>query len=193
MPPFTEETLQKRVQKKQEAAQIRQFKSQQKVFLMTSRFNTQTRLENQRFREKNWKQGCLYCAPTEVSQTIPFKAKLLVLEMDNDTNQIFAIGMCANRALTQKYNVYETCPYNRYNYVGKTRIPRSDFTPLEEAVFKALDQLCFYGNDHMKRGNGIKAFPTKILVNCRHVLDILEFLDNMFVRRFSNVSSVITT
>jgi Ni,Fe-hydrogenase I cytochrome b subunit len=60
MPPFTEEILQKRVQKKQEAAQIRQFKSQQKVYLMTSRFNTQTKLENQRFREKNWKQGCLY-------------------------------------------------------------------------------------------------------------------------------------
>ena len=111
MPPFTEEVLQKRVQKKQEAAQIRQFKSQQKVFLMTSRFNTQTKLENQRFREKNWKQGCLYCSPTEISQAIPFKAKLLVLEMDNDTNQIFAIGMCANRALTQKYAVYETTNY----------------------------------------------------------------------------------
>lgn len=193
MPPFTEEVLQKRVQKKQEAAQIRQFKSQQKVFLMTSRFNTQTKLENQRFREKNWKQGCLYCSPTEISQAIPFKAKLLVLEMDNDTNQIFAIGMCANRALRQKYAVYETTPYNRYNYVGKTRIPRSEFTPLEEAVFKALDQLCFYGNDHMKRGNGLKTFPTKILVSCRHVLDILEFLDNMFVRRFSNVATVITT
>jgi hypothetical protein len=185
MPAFTEEVIQKRIQRKQEAAQIRQYKAQQKVFLMTSRFNTQTRLENQRFREKNWAQGCLYCTPMEISQSIPFKAKLLVLEMDNDTNQIFAIGMCANRALTQKYTVYQTCPYNRYNYVGKTRIPRSDFTPLEEAVFKALDQLCFYGNDHMKRGNGLKAFPTKLLVNCRNVLDILDFLENMFVRRFS--------
>lgn len=184
-PTFTEEALEKRVQKKQEAAQIRQYKAQQKVFLMTSRFNTQTRIENQRFREKNWAQGCLYCAPMEISQAIPFKAKLLVLEMDNDTNHIFAIGMCANRALTHKYNVYETNPYNRYNYIGKTRIPRADFTPLEEAVFKALDQLCFYGNDHMKRGNGLKAFPTKLLVNCHKVLDILEFLENMFVRRFS--------
>jgi len=184
MPAFTEETLQKRIQKKQEAAQIRQFKSQQKVFLMTSRFNTQTRMENQRFREHSWAKGCLYCAPMEISQAVPFQAKMLVLEMDNDTNQIFAIGMCANRAFTQKYSVYQTAPYNRYNYVGKTRIPRSDFNPLEEAVFKALDQLCFYGNDHMKRGNGLKAFPIKLLINCRPVLDMLEFLENMFVRRF---------
>lgn len=184
MPAFTEEVIQKRCQKKYEAAQIRQYKAQQKVFLMTSRFNTQTKMENQRFREKNWKQGCLYCAPMEISQAIPFKSKLLVLEMDNDTNQIFAIGMCANRAFTQKYTVYQTYPYNRYNYVGKTRIPRTDFNPREEAVFKGLDRLCFFGNDHMKRGNGLKAFPTKILVNLQ-VLDILNFLEKMFVRRFS--------
>jgi hypothetical protein len=184
-PTFTEEALQKRVQKKQQAAQIRQYKAQQRVFLMTSRFNTQTRIENQRFREKNWAQGCLYCTPIEISQSIPFKAKLLVLEMDNDANQIFAIGMCANRSFSQKYSVHETAPYNRYNYVGKTRIPRVDFSPLEEAVFKALDQLCFYGNDHMKRGNGLKSFPTKLLINCQKVLDILEFLENMFIRRFS--------
>ena len=183
--PFTEETLQIRAQKKHEAAQIRKYKSQQKIFLMTSRFNTQTRIQNEQFREKNWREGCLYPAPIEISKAIPFKAKLLVLEMDNDANQIFAIGMCANRSFSNKYNVYEKQTYNRYTYVGKTRIPRADFSPLEEAVFKALDQLCFYGNDHMKRGNGIKAFPTKLLVNCRNVLDILDFLEKMFIRRFS--------
>ena len=185
MPEFTEKTLQNRIQKKQDALKIRQYKSHQKIFLMTSRFNTQTKEENQRFREKNWEKGCLYCAPTEISQAIPYQSKMMVLEMDNDSNQIFAIGMCANRAFHQKYSVYQTNPYNRYNYLGKTRIQRTDLNLLEEAVFKALDQLCFYGNDHMKRGNGLKAFPTKLLVNCQPVLDILAFLENMFVRRFS--------
>lgn len=184
----SEEVLQKKIQQKKDAAEIRNFKLQQRTFILTSRFNTQTREENERFRRKNWGKGCLYCAPEQVSQTIPPQAKMIVLEMDNDKNQIFAIGMCANKSFINKYAVYQDYNYNRYNYIGKHRILRSEFTPLEEAVFKALDQLCFYGNEHMKRGHGLKSFPAKFLVNCKSVMDITSFLENMFVTRFSSSS-----
>lgn len=179
-----------RLQKKQEAVEIKKYKLQQRIFVMTSRFNTQTRAENERFREKHWKSGCLYCAPEEVSQQIPPLAKMVVLEMDNDQNQIFAIGLCANRAAVQKYTVYENHNYNRYNYIGKQRILRSEFNPTEEAVFKALDQITFFGPDHMKRGHGLKAFPTKLLVYCKSVLDIPTFLDNMFTQRIHDPKGV---
>jgi hypothetical protein len=180
----TKESLEKIEEKKQNALKIKQFKMEQKIFIMTSRFNTQTREENARFRKKNWGDGCVYCSPEQVSQKIPHQAKLLVLEMDNDKNQIFAIGQCANRPLTNKYGVYENKNYNRFNYVGKHRISRTDFNPMEEAVFKALDQLCFFGNDHMKRGHGLKAFPVKLIVNCNPIFNIPQFLDEMFSRRF---------
>jgi hypothetical protein len=177
--PLTKEAVEKRLQKKQDALKIRQFKAYQKTYIMTSRFNTQTREENERFREKNWANGCLYCTPEQVSQKIPPQAKMIVLEMDNDKNEIFGIGMCANRSFMNKYGVYENENYNRYNYIGKKRVSRKDFTPLQEAVCKALDQLCFYGNEHMKRGHGLKAFPVKTLINCQPVLDITAFLESI--------------
>jgi hypothetical protein len=183
--PMTEEAVQEKIRKKQEAAAIRLYKKSQTNYIMTSRFNTQTKRENQSFREKSWPNGCLYCTPGEVSKNIPLKAKMMVLEMDNDKNQIFAIGMCSNKSIISKYQVYENQNYNRYNYIGKHRIPREELNPIEEAVFKALDQLCFYGNEHMKRGYGLKAFPVKLLLNCKTVLDIPLFLENMFMSRFN--------
>ena len=182
---ITRQSIEKKLEKIQEKCEIKAYKSTQIIFPMTSRFNTKTREENKIFREKGWPNGCLYCCPGEVSQSIPPLAKLIVLEMDNDRNQIFAVGRCANKSLPNKYKVYEEQNYNRYNYIGKTRIVREELNPIEEAVFKALDQLCFYGNEHMKRGNGLKAFPTKLLVNCKDVLDIPTFLENMFTSRFS--------
>ena len=181
---ITEEAVEKRLQKKKEAQEIRTFKTTQRTFLMTSRFNTKTREENQKFREKNWKNGCLYCCPQEVSQLIPLRAKMMVLEMDNDMNKIYAIGMCSNRSFINKYAVYNNENYNRYNYIGKHRILRSELSEFEEAVVKALDQLCFYGNEHMKRGQGLKSFPVKMLINCKSVIDLTAFLESMFNKRF---------
>jgi hypothetical protein len=187
--PITEEVIEKRIQKKHDAQVIRAFKKSQRIHMMTSRFNTETRDENRRFCEENWKNGCVYCCPQEVSQNIPLQSKMIVLEMDNDKNQIYAIGMCSNKPFTNKYSVYQNNNYNRYNYIGKHRIWRNEASPLEEAVLKALDQLCFYGNDHMKRGQGLKAFPVKLLVNCKAVIDLPEFLENMFNKRFMKNSS----
>jgi hypothetical protein len=180
----TKEAVEKRIQKKQDTLKIQQFKAHQNIFIMTTRFNTQTRGENYKFRKKSWKNGCVYGAPDQVSQNIPSQSKLLVLEMDNDQNHIFAIGLCANRPIINKYSVYENNYYNRFNYVGKHRISRAELTPMEEAVFKALDQLCFFGSHHVKRGQGLKAFPTIFLVNCSSVINIPRFLEDMFSYRF---------
>lgn len=183
--PVTEEEIEKRIQHKKDLYEINAFKKVQNTFIMTSRFNNITLEENELFRKEKWPNGCIYCTPQEVSQRIPPGSKMIVLEMNNDKNEIYAIGLCSNRSFLTKYDVYENENYNRYNYIGKTRIIRSELKPLEEAVVKALDQLCFYGNDHMKRGQGLKAFPIKLLINCKPVLDITIFLENMFKTRFN--------
>jgi hypothetical protein len=182
---LTEEDIQKIIQKKEERIQIKVYKSEQSIYVMTSRFNTKTIEENQIFRETSWPNGCVYCTPGEVSKSVPYLAKMIVLEMDNDKNRIFAVGKCLNKPIPNKYKVYNEQNYNRYNFIGKTRILREDMNPIEEAVLKALDQLCFRGNTHMKRGQGLRAFPTKLLINCKNVLDIPVFLENMFMSRFS--------
>ena len=109
----------------------------------------------------------------------------MVLEMNNDTNTIMAVGLCVNKPFVEKYSVYQESNYNRFSYVGKYRIERTNLDSTEEAVFKALDILCFTGNEHMKRGHGLKQFPVKLLYNCRNILDIPSFIENMFKIRFS--------
>jgi hypothetical protein len=174
-----------RLKKREEAHALRAYKKTHQSFLMTSRFNNQTAQENKRWREKSWPEGCVYCTPSKISDDIPIQAKLMVLEMNNDTNQIMGVGLCINKSFVERYAVYQEGNYNRYNYIGKYRIARETLDPTEEAVFKALDILCFTGNEHMKRGHGLKKFPIKLLYNCRSVLNIPEFIENMFKIRFS--------
>lgn len=181
----SEEILRKKLEKKNENIEIRKFKSEMRTFLLTSRFNTITRRQNEEYRENKWNNGCLYCSPEPISQNIPMNAKLIILEMDNDKNKIFGIGMVINKPFFNKHSVYEDNNYNRYSYLGKNRIKREDLTDRENAVFNALDTLCFKGNEHMKRGHGLKAFPTKLLMNCRNTIDIIHFIETMFKTRFS--------
>lgn len=173
-----------KLKRKEENRTLRQYKERQRAFLMTSRFNNKTIEENKRFRETSWNQGCVYCTPDPVSQTIPLQSKLFVLEMNNDTNRIVGVGLCFNKSFSEKYAVYQENNFNRYNYIGKYRIEREDLNAEEEAVFKALDILCFTGNYHMKRGQGLKLFPLKLLLNCEKVLNLTEYVEKMFSTRF---------
>ena len=179
------EESQLKLEKKQENRKIRQFKSEMRTFLLTSRFNTETRKQNEIYRTKKWPNGCLYCSPNQISQAIPLESNIIVLEMDNDKNKIFGVGMLVNKPFYNKFSVYEDYNYNRYSYIGKYRIKREELNEKEEAVFKALDILCFTGNEHMKRGHGIKAFPAKMLMNCKNIIDIPKFIENMFKTKFA--------
>jgi hypothetical protein len=163
---------------------IAKYRKTFKNFLLTSRFNERTRYENEQYRiKKNLEKGCMYCTPEMVCRDIPKEANMMVLEMNNDTNQIMAIGLLKNTPVFEKYRVYQETNYNRFSYVGKCRIQRETMTEEEEEIMKALDQLCFKGNQHMKRGHGLKAFPVKILWRCKRVFDIIGFIENMFRRR----------
>jgi hypothetical protein len=173
-----------KLKKKEENRTLRLYKKEQRVFLLTSRFNNKTIEENKKFRDMNWPNGCVYCTPEKVSQSIPIQSKLLVIEMNNDTNQIIGIGLCFNKPFSERYTVYQDNNFNRFNYIGKYRISRTDMNTEEEAVFKALDILCFTGNYHMKRGHGLKLFPLILLFNCQKVLNIPEYIEQMFIKRF---------
>ena len=155
-------------------------------YLMTSRFNNKTLLENERYIKSRNDIGCIYCTPCPVPELIPLGSILFVLEMNNDSNKINGIGMISNIVKIGKHSVYEENNYNRYNYVGKYRINRCDMTELEEMVMKIFDSLCFYGNKHMKRGQGIKMFPLEMLYRCQKKIDLIEVVGEMFKCRYSS-------
>lgn len=162
---------------------VRNFRAQMKNVLMTSRFNSETFEENQNFRNHNENVGCVYCSPQTISHKITLNSVMFILEMNNDTNRIVGIGMVRNHPYSGKYNVYKNGNYNRYVYVGKYRIDRSDMTLEEDKIMQVFDILCFTGNRHMKRGQGLRAFPVETLYKCSKTMDLVAFIGNMFKSR----------
>ena len=166
--------------------EVREYKALLKQYIMTSRFNTQTLQENRDFIKNLKSVKCVYCCPDAIAKHIPVDTIMFVLEMNNDTNKIAGIGMVRNHAHMYKYSVYSTSSYNRYIYSGKNHISRENMSEEEDRIMKVFDILCFTGNKHMKRGQGIKAFPIDILYKCKHTLDLVGFIARMFKTRISH-------
>ncbi len=151
--------------------------------IMTSRFNTSTLQENERYRTSKANVGCIYCSPDPIASVIPMESIMFVLEMNNDTNKIMGIGMVRNRPIVSKITVYSNGNYNRYVYIGKNRINRTEMSDDEERIMKVFDILCFSGNTHMKRGQGLKSFPTEMLFKMSARLDMVSYIGEMFKKR----------
>jgi len=171
-------------EKKQEHKRIKEYEKQfRKSYLMTTRFNNKTEIENRDFRENRKHKGCFYNCPTMVSDKISKDTNLFILEMNNEINRIIAIGLILNKPIYQYYNVYSNNDYNMHSYIGKYRIERETMTPEEDVIMQIFDKLCFQGQNHMKRGQGITTFPTKILYRCRNILDLVKSVEDMFKNR----------
>ena len=162
---------------------LNDYKKQFRKFLMTTRFSNDTWNENENYRNRNKKIGCIYCSPEPISKEIPIDSVLFILEMNNDINKILGLGMVRNHAICGKYNVYDNGNYNRYVYTGKYRISRQDMSQEEEEIMKFFDILCFTGSKHMKRGQGMKTFPIDVIYKCSKRLDLVEYISQMFKKR----------
>tara|TARA_Y200000002_G_C22667355_1_gene658542 strand:+ start:655 stop:1200 length:546 start_codon:yes stop_codon:yes gene_type:complete len=171
--------LKKEVEKQKNA-----YLSDKRCTLLTSRFNNKTLNENRNYKNKK-KLGCIYCSPCPISVNIPSESIMFILEMNNDKNMIEGIGMVRNKAYVNKYNVYEDGNYNRYVFIGNNFIDRKAMNENEELVMKAFDILCFKGNNHMKRGQGLKQFPTRLLFNASKKIDLVDFIKDMFKGRMT--------
>ncbi len=164
---------------------INDYKRQQKRYILTSRFNNSTWYENNSYRERNPHIGCIYASPLMISSEVKPDSIIFMLEMNNDTNKIMGIGMIKNHPNSKQLNVYENKNYTRFVYAGKHRIDRSEMTEEELVIMLAFDTLCFTGNRHMKRGQGLLSFPVEMLCRCAKILDLVEFVTNMFKKRMS--------
>lgn len=162
---------------------IKNYRNSIRHFIMTSRFNNTTWYENENYRKNHPTIGCIYCSPDPISENIPEESILFVLEMNNDTNQIMGIGMIEKKLSRKQHYVYNENNYNRYIHVGKHRISRETMTFEEERIMKVFDILCFTGNRHLKRGQGLKLFPMDMLYRMSYKLDLVNFIRTMFRER----------
>ena len=53
----------------------------------------------------------------------------------------------------------------------------------EDLVMKIFDILCFRGNKHMKRGQGLKSFPIELIYTLLKQVDLIKYIGNMFKQR----------
>ena len=123
--------------------------------ILVTRFNNETWNQNVNYRIKHGICGYIYPSPRRIKETIPIQSYVIVLEMNNETNQVIGISRVRNYVMADKYyHVYSDRNYNRFVYRGKERIDRTAMSKREEDVMKIWDALLFKGCNHMKRGSG---------------------------------------
>ena len=156
--------------------QLTEYKYSLPIQLMTSRFNNETWKENESFRTKI-KKKCAYFSPYPISKQIAFEFPMIVLEMNNDENKLIGIGMLRNIPQNKSFRVYEKEVYNHVLYVGNHYISREKMNEKQLEIIKQIEEICFQGKGHLKRGHGIMIFPIRVLYEHQAWI---PFLINMF-------------
>lgn len=133
------------------------------VYVLTTRFNNATFVENAKWRERSGHPGCVYCSPTAMPKALPAEAIILMIEMNNEQNQIAGFGMLVNKRKTDRNLIYEDRNYNRYVYKGDIRADREWLLTQNTSLIEKLEILIFKGKDHIKRGVGFTSIPKKKL------------------------------
>ena len=155
------------------------------VTLATTRFNTQTWEERQRWLSVNNCEGSIIGTPIRMKEDV--LSSLIVLEMHNDENKIKAISFVKNHVWFDKtYRIYKDRNYNRYIYKGHYRLEiekiENSLTPLEKKIIAIFNQLLFKGACHFKRAQGITAVPNWIMQNKQ--IDFIKHFKALLMKHY---------
>jgi hypothetical protein len=157
------------------------------ITVASTRFNQQTWNENSSYRERKMFEGCIYCAPLQLSSKIPFNSLVFVLEMNNTSNKIEGIGLIKNFYQSKKHFVYDERNYNRYVYKSNYRINRDELYRFNSTLVNAFEYILFKGKTHLKRGSGITSVPEKLLKHSSFDgIDLITELKTIFKNHFRN-------
>ena len=184
----------KKVQTKIIKPKLKAFEAKFEYTLATIRFNNETYEEIKQFRDKNKdKIGCIYGIP-RLNQKLAPNKPIYILEMNNTENRIMGIGCIENRPIQKKLFLHKIGTYNRFIFVGKNRIDRTEMTKEEEDIIKEIEILCFKSPNHLKRGQGIIKFPMKTILKCyicKH--NLFTYISTMFKKRYTPSPSLSST
>lgn len=158
-------------------------------YIATTRFNNESFIENERWRERNNFTGCIYGTPIKIKENVVPNSTIFVIEMNNDENKIMGIGLIKNALHMPNKRIYSAGNYNRYTYKGKYRINRINLSLNEEyeKVIKIMEELLFKGSRHMKRGQGITIVPDWISNN-KHI-NFKKYFNKMFDEDGANLKT----
>lgn len=123
---------------------------------LTTRFTDETLRENLRARD-TYQIPCLYGLCVAISPK--HQEPLYILEMNNTTNELVGIGIITHQT-RPKIRIYANPFYNRYIYEGTCHIPVDQIPP---TIRQAIEEKCFKGRGHLKRGKSMTQYPPKWL------------------------------
>ena len=164
--------------------EIRQYSLSQTKYLYTTRFSDSTYMSNRMFCDRYNLEG-IYCTVSPIpSNRVPLKSIVYVLEMNNTTQTIMAIGKILNNFRDDIYRIYDKEIYNQRHYRVKKRITVEQMTEEEQVCIRALEYHCFKTKGHLKRGQGLTSFPiVKMTTGKKNGYDVLQAIDQMFISR----------
>tara|TARA_B100000035_G_C20883302_1_gene501565 strand:- start:256 stop:765 length:510 start_codon:yes stop_codon:yes gene_type:complete len=157
------------------------------IYIAVTRFNETTFQEFQNFYKEKNINNCIYNVPVPIKQKFDKDSHFIVLEMNNSTNEIMGIGLINNLVQYNKYNVYSDSNYNRFCYEGKNRISNNSFSNKEKETIQHLENICFKGKRHLKRGQGIQIISALTVHHYLREHDDIQLLlplQEMFLHRF---------
>jgi len=154
--------------------------------LASARFNQKTYREREEFMRRN-NIECIYGTQLKIKPKVAANQLLLVVEMNNETNQVMGIGLIRNM-ICDPQDIYEDPNYNRYTYMGKYRVSREQMEEYDKKMVEIFDLILFKGYTHIKRHSGITIIPPALLT-CERVenIDLTKKVKSMFKTIFQKL------
>ena len=153
-------------------------KINQMFTMVSTRFNTETFQQNLHYRERKG-IDCIYCSPQPMSPKIGPESLVVVVEMNNSTNQIEGIGLIKNQVEPKSYH------FNRYIFKSDYHISRDELLRNHEKIVERFEVRLFNGKTHLKRGSGFTTIPEK-LVKCEDEINIKQWIQTVFMEKYVN-------
>tara|TARA_B100000963_G_C22637429_1_gene678362 strand:+ start:5221 stop:5829 length:609 start_codon:yes stop_codon:yes gene_type:complete len=166
-----------------------------KYRLMTTRVTNDTFYELQRYKmNNNCQNKCIINIPIKLRYTnVSISYPLIVLEMNNSINEFVGMGFILNITSGAYYShdIYNNKNYNRHTYKSrfyvsleknhedyiKFILPNKDYV----STLNKLQEVCFFGKGHLKRGSSLTAVPMKHLSK-----DINKHLMQIFLEKYNH-------
>ena len=167
------------------------------LYIAVTRSNEETFKKISTFNKEKDDNVWIYNSPVPLKSVYDKDDTFIVLEMNNNQNKIMGISIVPNIYECQKYNMYSDTNYNRYSYSSQFRIDCSVFTSEEiENVMNHLENICFKGKRHLKRGHGIQVLSNKnvsLYLREHDDVSLLTPLQHMFMKRYGNINDTTNT
>lgn len=176
----------KEIEKTEEEIRKEQARQKLKYHLGYGHWTNETYRLNEEYKKEHGISSYYVGLRKPLSQRVKTNEKVIVIEMNNDTNKIIGFALVKNKykdGILRKIKIYpkESSYYwsNGYIYRSKKYIDVEQFEGCEyiEEVIEMMEKRLFTGCNHYKRGVGIQLIDvTKFPDYDRVVL----FLNNLF-------------